>query len=64
MTEEKGEPRPPGLAQVRARHPGWSIAFENGVYIAVERPAQTARNIVAFETLGELATRLDELDQR
>jgi hypothetical protein len=52
------------LTSVRARHPGWQIAFEHHVYIAVERPAQTAQNIVAAPDLAALDKRLNELDGR
>ena len=57
-------PESPTLPQVRGKHPGWSIAFENGVYVAVNRPAQTAQHIIVFDTLEELDARLDELNQR
>lgn len=54
----------PTLASVRGRHPGWQIALENGVFVAVNRPAQTAQHIVVFPALEDLAARLDELDER
>jgi hypothetical protein len=57
------ESAPPTLASVRGRHPGWQIALENGVFVAVNRPAQTSQHIVVFNELEDLATRLDELDQ-
>jgi hypothetical protein len=54
----------PTLPSVRSQHPEWQIALENGVYVAVNRPAQTSQHIVVFHDLKDLATRLDELDQR
>lgn len=56
--------RPVSLPQVRGKHPGWSIGLENGVYVAVNRPAQSAQHIVVFHDLAELDERLDELDGR
>ena len=50
------------LTSVRARHPGWQITYEHHVYIAVERPAQTAQDIVAAPGLAELDERLNERD--
>lgn len=55
---------PGSLASIRARHPGWQIALENQVYVAVNRPAQTSQHIVVFPDLKQLADRLDELDER
>lgn len=49
------------LHSVRAKHPTWQIVLENGVYVAVNRPAQTAQHIVVFEELADLAGRLEEL---
>jgi hypothetical protein len=58
------EERPVTLASVRARHPGWQIALENDVYVAVSRPAQTEQHIVVFQDLEDLCARLDQIDQR
>jgi hypothetical protein len=55
---------PNSLARVRREHPDWQIALENGVFVAVNRPAQTSQHIVVFPTLDELAVRLEELDAR
>lgn len=52
------------LASVRARHPGWQIALENDVYVAVNRPAQTEQHIVVFQDLEDLCERLDQIDQQ
>ena len=59
--EQPGE-QPVTLASVRARHPGWQIALENHVYVAVNRPAQTAQHIVVQQDLEDLCERLDEID--
>jgi hypothetical protein len=56
--------RPVTLASARARHPGWQIALENDVYVAVNRPAQTEQHIVVFQDLEDLCERLDQIDQR
>lgn len=56
--------RPISLSQVRGKHPSWQIVYEHGVYIAVERPAQTAQNIVAAPDLTDLCDRLDQIDPR
>jgi hypothetical protein len=58
------EPTTPTLASLRARHPAWQIALENGVFVAVNRPAQTSQHITVHQTLEDLAARLDELDER
>ena len=50
------------LASIRRRHPGWQIALEGGMFVAVNRPAQTSQHIVVHETLAELDQRLDEID--
>jgi hypothetical protein len=55
---------PVTLASVRARHPGWQIALENDVYVAVNRPAQTEQHIVVFQDLEDLCDRLDRIDPR
>lgn len=49
------------LHRIRVKHPAWQIVLENGVYVAVNRPAQTAQHIVVFEDLADLDGRLDEL---
>jgi hypothetical protein len=56
--------QPVTLASVRGRHPGWQIALENGVFVAVQRPMQSSQHITVHQTLEDLATRLDELDGR
>lgn len=56
--------QPVTLPSVRARHPGWQIALENGVFSAVQRPMQSSQHITVHQTLEDLAARLDELDQR
>jgi hypothetical protein len=58
------EERPVTLASARARHPGWQIALEDDVYVAVNRPAQTEQHIVVFADLGDLVERLDQIDPR
>ena len=58
------EPATTSLPSVRARHRSWQIAYEGGVFVAVNRPTQTAQNIVVFEDLAELDERLNELDGR
>jgi hypothetical protein len=55
---------PGSLASIRAKHTSWQIALENGVYVAVQRPAQNSTHLVYFASLKDLAKRLDELDQR
>lgn len=65
MNPQTARPDEPSitLASVRARHPGWQIALENHVYVAVNRPAQTSQHIVVFDDLSDLCERLDQLGE-
>jgi hypothetical protein len=60
--EPRTDEPPVTLASVRRSHPGWQIALENGVYVAVNRPAQTSQHIVVFPALEDLCERLGQID--
>jgi hypothetical protein len=64
LDESREQLAKPTLHSVRAKHHSWQIALENGVYVAVQRPTQTAQNVVVFDNLEDMDGRLDELDGR
>jgi hypothetical protein len=51
------------LSSIRAKHTGWQIAFEGGVFVAVSRPAQTSQHIVVFPDLDDLDKRLTDIGE-